>query len=177
MRILARRRGRLPETLWRNDRFNLSVVGRLLLRLLLDLRPSLRLLLLRDNESNSSRESSSIDRWDESDCSVARRWPGATFNTTWKYEWKSYLAPKVSTSFRFFHLMQVLRRDACGGQSRRISRRTLADMLVGPVFTLDALNGRVTIVDNIRECKKLGTCPSTPIEFVSPPSPSPLHSH
>ncbi|GAA5917280.1 hypothetical protein JCM5296_004844 [Sporobolomyces johnsonii] len=70
-------------------------------------------------------------------------WPGAEAATTWAYTWKSHTM-NTSTSAHFFHVWQILRRDACGG----------------PVVTLDFLNDKATITDTVRKCTD---CTSAPV--------------
>lgn len=33
-------------------------------------------------------------------------WPGAMYDTTWQYQWRTYLAKNVSTDGHFFHMFQ-----------------------------------------------------------------------
>ncbi|GAA5974142.1 hypothetical protein JCM21900_005962 [Sporobolomyces salmonicolor] len=69
-------------------------------------------------------------------------WPGAEAATTWTYTWKSHTV-NTSTSAHFFHVWQILRRDACGG----------------PVVTLDLLNDKATITDTVRNCTDCASAP------------------
>ncbi|GAA5987802.1 hypothetical protein JCM11641_004934 [Rhodosporidiobolus odoratus] len=62
-------------------------------------------------------------------------WPGARAGESWQYEWKSRTSD-TSTSSKFFHIWQILRRDACGG----------------PVVTLDLKGGQAAISDTRRGC-------------------------
>ncbi|KAK4054394.1 hypothetical protein OIV83_000888 [Microbotryomycetes sp. JL201] len=65
-------------------------------------------------------------------------WPGATTGT-WKYTWKTRQAT-TSSGYKFNHIWQILRRDACGGA----------------VVTLDLINNNVVIRDNVRKCPSTG---------------------
>ncbi|KAM0751948.1 hypothetical protein T439DRAFT_325130 [Meredithblackwellia eburnea MCA 4105] len=71
-------------------------------------------------------------------------WPGAVAGTTYTYQWSTYLVNGVVTTNHFFHMWQILRRDACGG----------------PVITLDAKGGKAVISDLVRGCVE---CTSIPI--------------
>ncbi|GAA5886198.1 hypothetical protein JCM6882_004296 [Rhodosporidiobolus microsporus] len=62
-------------------------------------------------------------------------WPAARAGSTWRYEWKSRTS-ETSTSSKFFHVWQILRRDACGG----------------PIITLDLKGGQAVINDPGRGC-------------------------
>ncbi|KAM0791459.1 hypothetical protein ACM66B_005913 [Microbotryomycetes sp. NB124-2] len=70
-------------------------------------------------------------------------WPGATTGT-WKYTWKTRHS-STSSSSKFNHIWQILRRDACGGA----------------VITLDLINNNIVIRDNVRKCPSTG-CASYP---------------
>ncbi|KAK7048156.1 hypothetical protein R3P38DRAFT_2867716 [Favolaschia claudopus] len=72
---------------------------------------------------------------------------GAADGTSWQYQWKYYLSSQTGTTNHFFHLMQILTR---GGS-------------VGPVITLDAVAGKVSIQDIVRGCPSNG-CPSIPLK-------------
>ncbi|KAJ7857760.1 hypothetical protein B0H13DRAFT_2237671 [Mycena leptocephala] len=67
---------------------------------------------------------------------------GAADGTSWSYEWKYYLSSQTGTTNQFFHLMQILTRDGSGG----------------PVITLNAAAGKVSIQDTVRGCPSAG-CP------------------
>ncbi|KAF7290047.1 hypothetical protein HMN09_01309700 [Mycena chlorophos] len=68
--------------------------------------------------------------------------PTLSTGSSFSYSWKQYLATGTSTSVHFFHLMQVF------GVPEN-----------GPVLTLDALSGQLTIVDT--SCGS--SCPTTPL--------------
>ncbi|KAK4056764.1 hypothetical protein OIO90_002316 [Microbotryomycetes sp. JL221] len=71
-------------------------------------------------------------------------WGGAPAGQTWKYTWKTRQAP-TSSSYKFNHIWQILRRDACGGA----------------VVTLDLIADNVVIRDNVRKCPN-NTCATAP---------------
>lgn len=60
-------------------------------------------------------------------------------------EFRTFLAPNVFSGYHFFHLWQILSRDPC---------------TLGPVVTLDLVNGNVYIVDVLRP---KGPRPSIPV--------------
>ncbi|GAA6001375.1 hypothetical protein JCM10207_006632 [Rhodosporidiobolus poonsookiae] len=71
-------------------------------------------------------------------------WPGAAAGSVWRYEWKSRTSD-TSTSSHFFHMWQLLRRDACGG----------------PVVTLDLKGGQAAINDPLRGCSYCRSVPAS----------------
>ncbi|BGP16481.1 hypothetical protein JCM10213_007913 [Rhodosporidiobolus nylandii] len=71
-------------------------------------------------------------------------WPGAKAGDSWRFEWKSRTSD-TSTSAKFFHVWQILRRDACGG----------------PVITLDLKGGKAVISDSIRGCTDCTSVPAS----------------
>ncbi|GAA5850636.1 hypothetical protein JCM8547_001939 [Rhodosporidiobolus lusitaniae] len=71
-------------------------------------------------------------------------WPGAVAGTTWKYTWKGRTS-RTSTSDQFFHVWQILRRDACGG----------------PVVTLDLNDNQIKIRDLRRGCNGCVSAPAS----------------
>ncbi|ORY72393.1 hypothetical protein BCR35DRAFT_307668 [Leucosporidium creatinivorum] len=74
-------------------------------------------------------------------------WPPAPAGTSWKYGWRSMLNRGAGSGKTFFHLMQLLRRDASGGA----------------VITLDAKLGNVGIYDAVRGCSN---CVSLPMASI-----------
>ncbi|KAK4699603.1 hypothetical protein P7C70_g6656, partial [Phenoliferia sp. Uapishka_3] len=67
-------------------------------------------------------------------------WPGALANERWHYTWQTSIS-NVSTSSRFFHAWQLLRRDLTGG----------------PVIALDYKGGVVAISDTVLGCTSCKT--------------------
>ena len=59
--------------------------------------------------------------------------PAQDAGTDFAFTWKMYLSSNAGTSTHFFHLMQVFSRDDNG-----------------PIVTLDALSGKITVKDYIR---------------------------
>ena len=71
---------------------------------------------------------------------TAKQTPGRMYT----YQWKQFIAPGVSTSSKFFHLMQVFSHEDGG-----------------PIVTLDGVANTAAVKDYKRDCAQTG-CPSIP---------------